>query len=716
MFPAEPVPDRIGAYEILKRVGKVGTADVYSARMQGPLEFTREVTLKLVPFGVEEDARTAEELGREALICARLNHPVVVRMFDFFEHDRRLVLVLEQVEGASLDRLLSHLKRRKQTLSDHSVFFIAAQIASALAHAHATTDEGGSLSPIIHRDIKPENVMIGWDGSVRLSGFGLGKILGRTPDSVAGTVRGTPGYMAPEQVRGERATVRSDVYGLGVLLWAMLTGQEPPLDGVRPTPIAEARPDLPRELHAAIDAALEPATDKRRITCADLAQWLIKLAKIETGREELRNKVLWLRAARGPAGKLDATAKPPRGPHRRQAIQASRPVRRLSSRPPSGWPKSSRSRPSTGAPPPSARPVSVREGSGLLRIPPPPNLPEDAKLDSSRSADGFQSIDVSRSLVPRPSVRPQSKGSTMPPSRDLELPRVNVRTVSAPPPPRTLAPGRKTGAPDPASALEQGWPVELGAPRLPTFGAPPASFGNEITGQWEGKTKDSDLPGFVPPDLRAPELSALQSEITSQVAVPTSTDSTLGGSITSRPTAPSNTFPLAMQIILATLTAALVVALGLLLLRKDQTPPAPQIVTVEVARNQEPPRREAPPVEQPPPPLPAPVAPTPDPNKGGLPGIPDATSLGDNLGYLVVKGPSTMDVYLNGQRRGPTNEPLAVPCGHFFLRLAPAATEAPRFPTWYGPGQSVFVACRSATVMSAKLPPAAPEGTGTVGL
>jgi hypothetical protein len=171
-----------------------------------------------------------------------------------------------------------------------------------------------------------------------------------------------------------------------------------------------------------------------------------------------------------------------------------------------------------------------------------------------------------------------------------------------------------------------------------------------------------------------------------------------------------------MQIILATLTAALVVALGLLLLRKDQTPPAPQIVTVEVARNQEPPRREAPPVEQPPPPPPAPVAPTPDSNKGGLPGIPDATSLGDNLGYLVVKGPSTMDVYLNGQRRGPTNEPLAVPCGHFFLRLAPAATEAPRFPTWYGPGQSVFVACRSATVMSAKLPPAAPEGTGTVGL
>jgi eukaryotic-like serine/threonine-protein kinase len=706
MFPAEPVPDRIGAYEIVKRVGRVGSADVYSARMQGPLDFSREVTLKLVRL--DDDARTAEELGREATICARLNHPVVVRMFDFFEWDRRLVLVLEQVEGASLDRLLSHLRRRKQTLSDHSVFFIAAQVASALAHAHAATDESGTVCPIIHRDIKPENVMIGWDGSVRLAGFGLGKILGRSPDSVAGTVRGTPGYMAPEQARGERATVRSDVYSLGILLWSVLTGQDAPLDGVRPAPIAELRPDLPRELHAAIDAALEPLADKRRITCGDLTQWLVKLAKIETGREELRQKVLWLRSTRGPAGKLDASSKPLRAPNRRQALQAARPaVRRLSSRPPSAWPKSGRPRTSTSMPPPSTRPVSVREGSGLLRIPPPPSLPEDASADSARPSERAESRSARSeghtglaSVIPRP-----RRTTTAPPSssRDepVASPRVHVRTVSAPPPARGAAPSsRRTGAPPDASlmALDPNWPVDVTMPRVPTFGSLPA-------GDAEG-----ELPGFIPAELRHPELvppgeTSLSptSRLASSSPRSFSQSPAAGEAVTARPPGP-NTFPLAMQIILATLTAALVVTLGLLMLRKESQPQPPQVVTVEVARAQDPPTPAPPPPTPEPAPAPPPPHPTAEAARPGF-GMPDPSGLSENLGYVEVKGPASMDVYLNGARRGPVNETLAVPCGHFFMRLAPASDNPPKFPTWVGPGQSVYVACRSATVLTAKLPP-----------
>jgi serine/threonine-protein kinase len=703
MFPPEPVPDRIGAYEIVKRVGRVGSADVYSARMQGPLDFSREVTLKLVR--VDDDARTAEELGREATICARLNHPVVVRMFDFFEWDRRLVLVLEQVEGASLDRLLSHLRRRKQTLSDHSVFFIAAQVASALAHAHAATDESGTVCPIIHRDIKPENVMIGWDGSVRLAGFGLGKILGRSPDSVAGTVRGTPGYMSPEQARGERATVRSDVYALGILLWAVLTGQEPPLEGARPTPIVELRPDLPRELHAAIDAALEPIPDKRRITCGDLTQWLVKLAKIETGREELRQKVLWLRSTRGPAGKLDASTKPIRAPNRRQALQASRPaVRRLSSRPPSAWPKSGRPRTSTSVPPPSTRPVSVREGSGLLRIPPPPSLPEEGSPDSSRPSeraeppsargDGHSGLS---SVIPRPRTRTTTAPLSSTRDEPVASPRVHVRTVSAPPPKSSVPSMRRTGAPPDASlmALDPNWPVDVAMPRVPTFGPLP-------TADAEG-----ELQGFIPAELRHPELvppgeTSLNptSGPASQSPRSLSQSPAPEGAVTARPPGP-NTFPLAMQIILATLTAALVVTLGLLLLRKESQPQPPQVVTVEVARAQDPPAPPPPVAEPTPPPPPLPTA---EPARPGF-GMPDPSGLSENLGYVEVKGPSSMDVYLNGARRGPTNETLAVPCGHFFMRLAPASNDPPKFPTWFGPGQSVFVACRSATVLIAKLPP-----------
>jgi serine/threonine-protein kinase len=698
MFPAEPVPDRIGAYEIVKRVGRVGSADVYSARMQGPLDFSREVTLKLVRL--DDDARTAEELGREATICARLNHPVVVRMFDFFEWDRRLVLVLEQVEGASLDRLLSHLRRRKQSLSDHSVFFIAAQVASALAHAHAATDESGTVCPIIHRDIKPENVMIGWDGSVRLAGFGLGKILGRSPDSVAGTVRGTPGFMSPEQTRGERATVRSDVYSLGILLWSVLTSQEPPLDGARSTPIAELRPDLPRELHAAIDAALEPIPDKRRITCGDLTQWLVKLAKIETGREELRQKVLWLRSTRGPAGKLDASTKPVRAPNRRQALQASYPaVRRLSSRPPSAWPKSSRPRTSTSMPPPSARPVSVREGSGLLRIPLPPSLPDNGPPDSSRPSERAEPLAARgepnlSSPIPRPRPRTTTALPSSTQDEPVASPRVLVRTVSAPPPPRSAATStRRTAAPPDSSlkGLDPNWPVDVAMPRVPSFGPPSTPDG------------EGELPGFIPAELRHPELVPPGGG--SPTGAPASRNlshSPVGEAVTARPPGPG-TFPLAMQITLATLTAALVVTLGLLMLRKESQPQPPQIVTVEVARAQDPlPSAAPPPAPEPAPPPPA--LPTAEAARPGF-GMPDPSGLSENLGYLEVKGPSSMDVYLNGVRRGPTNETLAVPCGHFFMRLAPASGNASKLPTWFGPGQSVYLACRSATVLTAKLPP-----------
>lgn len=372
MFPAEPVPEQIGAYQVLKHVGFVGSADVYTARMDGPMGFSRDVTLKLVNAGLDEGVRFAEDLAREAQICARLNHPVIVRMYDFFEYDRRLVLVLEQVEGASLDRLLAHIRRRKQKISDAGIFYLACQLGIALAHAHASVDEEGNLSPVIHRDLKPENVFISWDGNVRLAGFGLGKILGRTPDSIAGTIRGTPGYMAPEQARGERATVRSDVYGFGVLLWSLLSGKEPPLDGARLEPIAKLRPDLPREIIAAIDAALEPSPDRRRITCAEFTQWLTKLTKPEAGREELRQKALWLRATRGPASKLDTSQKQTRvAPRRRLSGQMSRPSTR-------------RPAPMSSRPPPASQRPS--RGPGSLRVPP---LSERAAAPTSeRPAEG----------------------------------------------------------------------------------------------------------------------------------------------------------------------------------------------------------------------------------------------------------------------------------------------------------------------------------------
>ncbi len=713
MFPAEPVPEQIGAYHVQKYVGRTGAADVYVARMDGPLGFSRDVTLKLVRFAIEDDARTAEDLSREAAICARLNHPVVVRMFDFFEHDRRLVLVLEQVEGASLDRLILHLVRRKQKLGDHAIFYLAGQIASALAHAHGSTDEDGNASPVIHRDIKPENVLISWDGSVRLAGFGLGKILGRTPDSVAGTVRGTPGFMAPEQTRGERATVRSDVYGFGILLWALLTGLEPPQDGARPTPIGEARPDLPRELIAAIEAALEPSPDKRRITCGDLAQWLSKLSKADAGREELRQKVLWLRATRGPASKLDPSAKPARPPKRRQAIQATRATARRTGAPPSSRfpvPPSSRApasaqpdstrTPASGAPA-SASPASQSPPSSertLANMPRPPGA----------SAAGFSAREDTVILKlppppPLPGEGPSTKRTSGPPAANGPItmrPAVSVRTVSAPPSPRSVPPPPRPYVPtEDMLALAPQFPAPAGLNGHSVGSSRPGAAYAEAD-SWAGQ-------GYPAPTFGEPPYAVVQQGRHTDTPASFEQPHT-----TQRPrNHEPPTFALTTQLLLAGLTASLVVALGLLFTQRQspQQQQQPQVVTVEVNRQNEAPReatREPPRVE---PPKPEKVEPPPT---STAPAMPDPSTLADTMGYLMVKGPSATDVYLNGVRRGPTNEPIMVPCGSFFLRLAPI--NQGKYPAWTSRGEHAYIACKSSTVLTTRSidPGSSDGGTG----
>lgn len=173
---------------------------------------------------------------------------------------------------------------------------------------------------------------------------------------------------------------------------------------------------------------------------------------------------------------------------------------------------------------------------------------------------------------------------------------------------------------------------------------------------------------------------------------------------TTRPHKPEPpTFALTTQLMLAGLTASLVVALGLLFTQRQalQAPAPPQVVTVELTRQNDPPRQE--PVRE----LSREPALKPEPRETspGAPAMPDPSTLADTMGYLFVKGPNPTDVYLNGVRRGPTNEALMVPCGHFFLRLAPP--NSGRYPAWTTSGEHAFVACKSSTVLSTK-PPSPP--------
>ncbi len=317
MFPEAPTPRKIGDYAVVRRLRTEGAVEVFLARDEGPMGFSREVVLRCVRRDGDDDPVHAAELAREARICARLNHPAIVRVIGFFAERDRVVLALEHVDGVVLSDLLAG---RVDPLDDAAIAYVGATVAGALAAAHATTDESGARTPVLHRAVSPDVVLVAHDGAVKLSGFGLAKILDRTPDSAVGRVRGVAGYVAPEQARGEHATERTDLWAVATILHRLYTagseanaGLLPVIAGRAPS-LVSVRPDLPRELAAAIDAALHDDPARRSIGCAELARWIARVVSLDEGRRALRDA---LSSAAAPSPPSDGKAPRASGSRRR---------------------------------------------------------------------------------------------------------------------------------------------------------------------------------------------------------------------------------------------------------------------------------------------------------------------------------------------------------------------------------------------------------------
>lgn len=327
MFPESPLPRKIGDYVVVRRLRFEGLVEVLLAKEEGPLGFSREVALKCVKRD-PVTAGAATELAREARVCSRLVSPAIARVLGLFEDSERVVLVLEHVEGATLAGVLAHLEAHGGKLDDGAAAYIGATVATALAFAHALVDEDGAPTPVLHRAVSPNAVLVARDGTVKLTGFGLAKILDRTPDSVVGMVKGAAGYLAPEQARGETVTEKADVFSAGMLCHRLLagpgkqgTGGIVQLVAGRPAQLASVREGLPRELCAAVDAALSEDAKKRTISCAELARWIGKVQKLEEGKAALREIV-----AAMPQEGEDPAPRPDRPSRRRQRLTGKRSV------------------------------------------------------------------------------------------------------------------------------------------------------------------------------------------------------------------------------------------------------------------------------------------------------------------------------------------------------------------------------------------------------
>ena len=200
-----------GRYAILRKLGSGGMASVYLAH--DPL-LSRDVAIKIPRLDGEVDEDRLERFRSELRAIGRLNHPNVVTIYDGGQDDGTPFLVMEPVDGENLAQLI----RREAPLPSDRAVAIARQIAEALSYAH---EQG-----IVHRDVKPQNVLLDKTGRAKVTDFGIAKSSEMTR-TLTGTILGTPSFMAPEVAAGEPVTPAADIYGLGAVLYQMLTGHTP---------------------------------------------------------------------------------------------------------------------------------------------------------------------------------------------------------------------------------------------------------------------------------------------------------------------------------------------------------------------------------------------------------------------------------------------------------------------------------------------------------
>ena len=272
---ARPAPQKLGRYRVSGELGRGAMGVVYRGEDES---LGRPVAIKtvLMAFDTEDHAGYLARFRQEARATAALNHPSIVSVYDFGDEGDIAFMAMEMLEGRELRDVMASSRLPVALAVD-----IAAQVAEGLAYAH---DRG-----VVHRDIKPGNVMVLEGRRVKIMDFGIARVRASDVKTQTGVMLGSPKYMSPEQVMGQPADHRSDVFSLGVVLYEMLAGA-PPFSGsdipqlmyqvcnARPPSPSRVNPGVPEMLDLIVSRALEKDLEARYQDAAVLAQDLRKAA------------------------------------------------------------------------------------------------------------------------------------------------------------------------------------------------------------------------------------------------------------------------------------------------------------------------------------------------------------------------------------------------------------------------------------------------------
>lgn len=280
----------VGHYELVRRLGSGGMAEVHLARVAGLEGFEKLLVLKRILPHLSADPHFVKMFLAEARLAALLDHPNVVQVYDLGCDDGDYYFVMEFVYGENLQSLLRSATRAGEDVPLSLAVSIVCGAAAGLHFAHERVGFDGQPLGIVHRDVSPTNVMVTYDGFVKVADFGIAKVTNRTDVTRAGTRKGKVPYMSPEQCRAEKLDRRSDIFALGILLHECTTMtrlfdgdnefgvMNRIVNGDIPPP-SSLRPGYPKELERIVMRALTVDKERRYATALELQRDLESFAR-----------------------------------------------------------------------------------------------------------------------------------------------------------------------------------------------------------------------------------------------------------------------------------------------------------------------------------------------------------------------------------------------------------------------------------------------------
>jgi Serine/threonine protein kinase len=261
----ERFPIKFGRYDLLELLATGGMAHIYRAQLHSAEGAAKELVIKRVLPHLAQNRAFIEMFVDEARISLPLTHGNIVQVFEFGQEGDDYFLAMEYVRGRNLQTIIERLRERNERMPIPVALYIAAEVAKGLDYAHRFRDSSDRPTGIIHRDVSPQNILVGFQGEIKLTDFGIAKARSRIHETSQGIIRGKAAYLSPEQAACEELDGRSDQFSLGAVLFELLTGRRAfeginEIDTLQRVRIAET--ELPSRLRSEVSAELDQVVQR----------------------------------------------------------------------------------------------------------------------------------------------------------------------------------------------------------------------------------------------------------------------------------------------------------------------------------------------------------------------------------------------------------------------------------------------------------------------